>query len=367
MFTEKINNFQLFSFLWIINFSEIIFFNSNPLKRSCFDLVLSTISAFIIIFFLSLPILKIRKKLKNDCCEFYTKNKKISVLISLLFTIFFFVSTCLTLCELSNFIKNTFSTQISPNLVLFLTIVTSCYIASIGIEGLSRATVICLFAILISILTLIISLLPMVEKINFEPFLYDGGRTFFSGTFEIISRSSFLPAILAFSPYLKKNLKRNFVFWNVAVYGLLSLILMIFFSVCGDFLNNQTFLLRTLSTVAKIGDFDHTDIVYLSLWIIGVVIKTSLYIFFCSNFLLNFIKNVKVFKLDCGKYKKIISLTFIGLLIIAVELLINNQRNFFDSQKLTVVLIATMCLMLITGFLMPLFSIFCKIRGEKFE
>ncbi len=355
MDSKQISTFQLFTLLWITGIAEIIFCECKEKQLSLFDVVISSVAVSLIVCLIEIPILSVQEIFSRKNCEFNTNYAFAKTIFCVFMIIFFLISVSFTLFEFLTFLKNTFSFQISANLIIILTLIATFFISNMGIEGLARATVIASFLIFISMIVLTISLLPIVEKINFEPLFYDGKYSFVRGFFEIFSRTSFILVQIALMPYLNKKLNRSLIFWNTAVYGIFSVVLFLLCGVCGEFLKYQAFPLKTLVSIAKIGDFEHMDIIYICLFYVGVLVKTSLLVFLISKYAEIVTKKIKFLSKFNFKYTKMFTILLINIVVIGITKCIENKKIFFLPLTKSSILISMLGLTLILGFLIPLF------------
>ncbi len=350
---------QLFIILFISRI--IVNMTYNPMmsgEQNMWDHVISSIISFIIIFPIILPIYKICTKYNNtNLLDIsYILLGKLGSIVCIIYALYYLFISIYTLSIFKNFIYNAMNPQLSLVAISILLILVCCYAAFKGIEGLVRASSLILVLIIISFILITIALIPKINSNNYEPFLYDGPRQAIAGVFLMISRSSCVPALAILLPLAKKgNLKKGIVFWNIGVYSLTIIIITIVVGSLGSYLKTQSFPIYTATCIAEIGIFKQLDAFYIGMWITGIFIKISLFLYLFSECI----------KKICNEKIAKISIVIGGMIIGFISLIFSVSPLFLSilyNLKINFVL------MILTSIIIPVILLtinFVKHKGRS--
>lgn len=350
---------QMFSMLFIsrlvveTTYSEIMT-NGN----SIWDHILSAWISFFIIFLLISPIYFLFKTDKSmDVLDnSYELIGRAGGLIAGIYAIYFLFTCVHTLALFKVFLSNVINPPVSTEVLLTTMVIAASYGAYKGVEGLARASGIILFFMTVSILFIGISLAGDLDTLNLNPFLYRGTESLFGGIMFMVSRSSCIPAMAILFPLAKGNLKKGIFVWNLGIYGLISIVIFLMVGAMGDFLQTQLFPVYTAASIAKIGNLEHLDALYLGIWTMGIFIKLSLF------FMLSGECAKKVVGEKLGRFFVLL----FGVIMIFFGIFLN--KNAISSGVFSSDFLLTS--MLITGVLIPIILLILKkikIKNNKYQ
>lgn len=271
---------QMFSMLFIsrlvveTTYSAIMSQGNNIL-----DHILSAGTAFFIVFLLILPIYFLfnMDNSMDVLDNSYELLGKTGNLVSGLYALYFLFTCVHTVALFKIFLSNVINPPVSTEVLLTTMVIAASYGAYKGVEGLARTSGVILFFMIISMIFIGISLFDQIDCLNFPPFLYQGTQSFEGGLMYMISRSSCIPAMSILFPMAKGNLKKGIFIWNLGIYALISVVILLMVGSMGDFLQTQLFPVYTAGSIAKIGSLEHLDALYLGIWTMGIFIKLSLF------------------------------------------------------------------------------------------
>ena len=320
------------------------------------DHILSAGASFILIFLLIIPIYYLFNidNSMDILDNSYQLIGKSAHAISLIYALYFLFTCIHTLALFKIFLSNVINPPISTEILLTTMIIAACYGAYKGVEGIARAAGIILFFIIVAIIFIGISLASDIDKINFNPFLYEGNESFWGGIMFMISRSSCIPAMALLLPMAKGNIKKGFFIWNLGVYLLISAAIFLMVGSMGDFLKTQLFPVYTAASIAKVGTLEHLDALYLGIWAMGIFIKLSLFLMLSGE----------CAKKIVGEKVGRLSVLVFGSLIMLLGIFLNKNAissGIFSS-------ISLLSAMIITGVLIPATCILIrkiKMKGEN--
>ena len=234
---------------------------------------------------------------------------------------------------------------ISPDISLFMlslcVILAASYAACKGIEGIARACTIILFIICVSIVFIIFTLLPQIDKMNYSPLLLNGVDDTINGSLYLLSLSFYIPLAAVIMPFAKGNLKRTLFIANAIIYILFIFVVIIVTGALGDYLKIQSFPIYTATSVAEIGVFKRLDSIYLGIFTSGLFITVSLFLF--AFFL--------VMKRIFGEEKSKIIIISGDVLVLVISLILPKFKEvsyfFYDTNFIFI-------FTLLTAFVIPM-------------
>ena len=347
---------QLFCMLFISRM--IVNLTYSPIissSNSMWDHIISAIISFFITFLLVIPVYFICNKrepmnIADISCFLLGKIGLIFVFVYAIYYIF----VCIyTLSLFDDFVANVMNPKTPIILMSSAIMLTAAYGAYKGIEALVRTSGFILFLIVVASLFIIITLLPNIDKLNYEPLMYYGNGNVVNGILLMISMTSCIPAMAMLIPLTKGNVKKGILLWNIAVYFSISIFIVVIVGALGDYLKTQMFPIYTATTIAGIGFLKNLDALYLGIWTTGLFIKISL-------FLLLFSMCVKrIF----GNKAARISILLGAIIITILSNLVINYRSLSNFiYNINFLLSFT----LLTSFLIPLILLIVDyIKAER--
>lgn len=318
----------------------------NPMLaggNNMWDHILSAAVSFVLVFIMVIPVYKlcsIRGGIDVANASYLFLGKA-GAIICFIYALYFAFVSIYTLSLFDSFVSNAMSPNIPVLALSFMVTIVSCYAACKGIEGMARASFFILILVIFSFIFITIALLPQVDIKNFTPLMYDGNRQVVNGIILMLSRTSCIPAMAMLFPYAKGNKKRGIVVWNIAVYATIAILITVIVGTLGDYLKTQSFPIYTATCVAEIGILKKLDALYLGVWLAGLFVKMSLFIYLISACI------KRVF----GEKANKISIFMSGIIIAIL--------SFFTSRSIELISVVynfrvIMILTLITTIIIPL-------------
>lgn len=340
---------QMFSMLFISRLVvEITYSGIMAPGENIWDHMVSALVSFIINFLLIIPVYFLFKldESMDILDNSYSVLGKFGNLISAVYAIYFLFICVHTLSLFKVFLSHVVNPPISTEILLSTMVVTACYAAYKGVEGLARTSGIILAFIILSIVFIGFSLVGNMEKLNFSPLLYEGYDSVLGGIMFMVSRSSFLPAMALLFPMAKGNIKRGIVVWNICIYSVIALAIFIMVGSMGDFIKTQLFPAYTAASIAKIGSLENLDAFYIGIWTMGIFVKLALFLMLAGEC------TKKIFGENIGRGFTIIY----GIIMVFFGVLINKNSisaGIFSSNFLLLSVI-------FTGVVIPIIFIILK-------
>ena len=272
---------QIFAMLFISRMVVSMTYGTLLIGDSdIWDHLLSAPLSLLITFILIIPIYKLfsmnkKMNLMDNSRELLGKFGWVLIII---YVIYYLIISFHTLAIFNNFLINAVNPPISLPLLSVLLLASACYGAYKGLEALARTLGFIFLATVFSIIFLAVSLFSSIEPINFGPLLYGGTESFAEGTLYMVSQSACVPALAILLPMAKGNHKRGLLFWNIGIYAVFTLIIILITGTMGDFASTQLFPVYTAAGIGKFGSFRHLDALYLAIWLSGIFLKLSLFL-----------------------------------------------------------------------------------------
>lgn len=267
---------------------------------------------------------------KNDTIYYDKKAVSCVIFITALF------GAALEISEFISFSHDRFSDKVPVSIIKFLLISVCLYAVYLGIEGITRSSVIIIFLFLIMLIVMICENFSDINMINLK------GNLNFSDSFSSMADDLFSSSEIISLIYLKKYVSGGYK--KSVVISLASrLIITIFVTfsvllVLGDYSYISDYPFLDLGSMGEIKFLQRTDSLYVILWVAVTVLSVSLQIFLMSDSLKNIFPSFKysavlsfilIFALSYSD--KIISiykvLFIISAFIIPVFILIKERKN----------------------------------------
>ena len=335
---------QLFSLLFLSSIIIGITYNLPMAKsNNMWDHIVSAVVAFFINCVFILPIYKLYRlnptmNIADNCAVNF---KKIGVLFLIVYGLYYLFACCYTLSLFNIFVRDVVNPDISLFMLSLCVVLAASYAACKGIEGIARACTIILFIICASILFIIFTLLPQIDKMNYSPLLFNGIDDAINGTAYLVSLSFYIPLAAIIMPFTKGNLKKTLFTANAIIYILFIFVVVIVTGALGDYLKMQSFPIYTATSVAEIGVFKRLDAIYLGIFTSGLFITVSLFLF--AFFL--------VMKRLFGEEKSKIIIVSGDVLVLVISLILPKFKDisyfFYDTNFIVV-------FTFLTAFIIPL-------------
>lgn len=357
MITNKpvITTGQLFGMLFISRMIVNMTYNpSTTGGESMWDHVLSCAISFVLTFLMVIPVY-ILCNLRGgiDIANIsYLLLGKIGGIICFIYTLYFIFVAIYTLSMFNSFVSNVMSPK-TPLLTLsFAVVIVASYAACKGIEGIARASFFILVLVVIAIIFIILALIPQVDVRNYPAFMYDGSSQTINGVILMFSRTSCIPAMAMLLPLSKGNKKTGIIIWNISVYLTIAILITVIVGSLGDYLKTQSFPIYTATCIAEMGILRKLDALYLGIWMTGLFVKISLFIYLASSCV------KKVYRKRSFK----MSASIIGLLIAILSFYASNSSKIISYfYNINIIAIFT----LITAVIIPLFLIIVNLLKSR--
>ncbi len=351
---KAVSPYQLFSIMFIstvfssMMYSEYISSDTDLLSYSA-----AAIAALLCLCVLALPFICFMKQSENaniiKCVQ--CKKPTLSGIFSLLYAIYFMYSAVVSITVFALLLSNFINPGISF-FAFFAAVLLCCYYSAFkGITAISRTCTVFFVLTVASLIFIGASLLPKINTLNYtNAFLFDGSALA-GGALPLIAQSSGLPALFMITHRIKSVSKKPVYLWIIVSYAVIFALSLISYGVLGEYLHLTPFPFYTATQLTEIGAFQRLDVVFLSLWTVGLFVNVSLSVFALRETVQS------TFRADTVKYLNPASAALIGIIaLIAVNY--EAVRNFIFN---TGVMAAAF---LLTAVILPIIVILLN-KGKK--
>ena len=226
----RISAGQLFSILFV-NRSVIMLTHNTLLGggENMVDNILSALLALVLNFVLILPLYFLhRRNPQENVLETGERlvGKPGAILLAVFYGLYFMAIDSYYLSFFQIFLNNIMEPLMPVWLVALAFVAVVCYAAYLGIEAIARTAGFALAIILIGMVWIGVALLPKIQWINYDPFLYNGPKQLFTGTALFLARSTGFSTMALLLPRVSGKKKLKFCIWNTGIYCLMIFLLL---------------------------------------------------------------------------------------------------------------------------------------------
>lgn len=288
---------------------------------------------------LALPTFGLLKFSKNTTiCDYaYTLSKPIGIIVSVLYAIVFLTLSFTAVSRFSFFVTSTMQPEKGSYFFPILIMVFVCFAAIKGVQAIMRTSAVLTVVSLISILLIIVALIPRFDALNIVTPLYDGWQKVGSSVALLLSNSLELIAILMLAPNVKGSLVKAYGGYVILAPLCLFLVFYTTMAVLGPYGRLQLFPFFSTAGIAKIGELSNLSALEASVWILGVFIKSSLYLFLCFQCLSKIIPN---------KFRNL-SIWVLGILVVVAAVISSDNVAIAQTSFSIYGMLATNCLFVV--------------------
>ena len=268
-------------FAMLIVFRMVIMMTADTILlggENLADNILSCGIGFALNFVLILPLyfLNRREPGTNLLEKSYDLFGSLGTAVALFYVIYFIFVDCYYLSFFHIFTVNVLDPKIPSWLIAVSVVAVATYAALQRLEAIARTAVLVLVIILVSLIFMFATVTPRIDLNNFQPFLYRGTGQMWTGVLQFFGRSTEFAIIAMILPQVSGNRKKGFFWWNLVIYGFMSLALFILATALGDYSNTQLFPFYTIASVAGVGPFQRMDVIFIGVWISGLFLKIAM-------------------------------------------------------------------------------------------
>ncbi len=320
----KISSFQMFSILFLCRIISLFtFMLPSASYIPAGDRMLTTIAVFLFEILYCTVLIFTLKRTENRgiITVVKEKNEIISRILAVIYTLAFIWFAGIGTARFELFI----STVMFPNSELYFMIIlllgASVYASLKGLEAIGRASVILFFLLGISVIFIILSVTQEFRGENLSPLFTEGLTPLLSFSFYVSVRAAELLTLHITAPDINGNIGKTAIKFSAAFSVVSTVILIVLAGVTGEFGNDQTFPLYTLTVIAKFGIFERLDDILTGVWVLCSFIQVS--------FLIN--TGMKALTQGFGKIRKIPVCLLITTGIFIVYILTSRTVSMFSE------------------------------------
>ena len=318
----KISTFQFFTMLFLSRtLTTVTYLSSYTENIRLSDMLIQPIFRIGIGIVIMLPLyLLYRSSTSENLLDMTIRKSKILArIISLVYVIFFFYFTVVTIARLDLFAGTIVFPETDMTYILIFAIILCCYGAFLGFETLGRSSVLSAVFVIPALIFIMLTLTKKVDFLNLTPIFYNGVDSVLKVSVDSVGQTVEYAIIALALPRVKGNIKKGFFIWLVSQTFLMAVMFFFACTVMGNFASTQLFPFHTLASLAEFAMFGRLDAIFTSVWIMCAFIKAGLLIYLQSDILTTYF----------GKLKRTTYIIAIGFLTIIGNILISGQIKRF--------------------------------------
>ncbi|MBC8569517.1 GerAB/ArcD/ProY family transporter [Zongyangia hominis] len=294
MAKRQVKMYQVVLLLFLSRTFTIISY--NPKQGTSFGAtttILGMVAGFVLVFLLFLPgyALIRRNSLPGEAPDLSMCAAKAlgkgSAVVDVIYFLFFAGVAGYTVANFELFITTAVYPHASQFLIVFLLILAACYGVYMGVESLSRISIVVFGFFFISMAFIFVALVPDIDWVNLKmPFwsgLEQGMTAFWGGVMDSVGRSVELAAVLYLAPHIIGDLKKGVLAWDAMFTVKFILVSVLIVGVLGQLGITQPFPFYTLTSMAEISIFQRLDSLHVSIWVLMGYVKTALFLFLSAK------------------------------------------------------------------------------------
>lgn len=277
--TSKISVWQLFSVILLSRLLTLLTYTTFGLDRmhnADFFASVLFCTAFVALFS---TMVFIQSKLfpEKDMTDIaYIASPLLSKGVSVCYAFYFIFAALTTLVRLELFVSSIVFPDTDSTLFAVICIIAACYAATLGIEGIGRASVLSLAIFNAAFLFIVLTMADEIDFVNFSPIFFDGITPSIKAGLNSATRTVEVVMLTALLPKTKGKPMRIYTAW-LLVFAVYKLILFFCtFGGLGDYALTQLFPVYAMSVLSEVGVFRRFDVLLTGVWILSAFIKISL-------------------------------------------------------------------------------------------
>ncbi len=218
----------------------------------------------------------------RDICSYaYHLHKRVGQVVSVGYGILFFVLAYTPVARFSFFATSAMQTEKSEWFFPVLIFIAVIFAAHKGLQAIVRTGAILSVVGIISIVAIMLALIPRMDWLNVYTPLYDGWQEVGESILLMLSNSLELSMVLMLAPQIQGSLQKAYLGYAILTPIVLFLVLFTVVAVLGPYANLQLFPFYSVAGIARLGELNNLSAMEASVWIVGVFIKSAVYLTLC--------------------------------------------------------------------------------------
>lgn len=348
----KISAFQFYVMLFLSRtLTTVTYLSSYTENIRLSDMLVQPIFRIVIGTLIMLPVFRLYRKHrdKNILELLNEKSQTLAKVVSILFLIYFFYFTVVTLARLDLFAGTIVFPETDVEYMLIFAIILCCYGAYLGLEPLGRSSVISSVLVIPALIFIMLTLVDKVDFLNLTPIFYNGVMPVVRVAVDSVGQTVEYGIIALMLPRVTGKWRKGYFIWLFSQVSLMAIMFFFACTVMGNFASTQLFPFHTMASLAEFSMFTRLDAIFTSVWIMCAFIKAGLLIFLQTDILTTYF----------GRFKRVYYIVAIGILTIIANLFISQQVRWFNIADNSIIKI------FITGLSVFIIPLFILITGRK--
>ncbi len=283
--TNFITSSQLFVTLFVSQL--IIHLSYNPILSGSDNMwahIISCIVSLAVTFIICIPIYKLQKHFpkENIFSLISHRSKLLKKILCATYAIYFLFTSCLTIAVLNIFVSNVINPKIPIVALVALILLVAIYGAYKGIEGLVRTSSVIFLFMVLALIAFVFALTQRINLLNYTLVFQVKTHQVLIGSYILLSRLTSLPALAILYPIAKGSFKKSFSVWIAALYLTIAFVIFLLVGSIGEYIKTHIFPVYAATGIIEAGIFQRLDSLYLSMFVMGVFVRISLFLYLFS-------------------------------------------------------------------------------------
>lgn len=232
---------------------------------------------------IALPILVLDRKYpgRNVCDAAQELWGPVGKVVPAVYAAYFILVNGASLGLFHIFLSDTLNPDFSAALTVALLLLAALYGAFRGVEAVARCSA-CVFALMLAGVALVFGVASFrFRSENLEPLFADGFSQLGESVLLFIARTSIFADMAVLLPMVRGKKGKGFLAWAGGTALFVSLVLFLVQGCLGRYASTQDFPVHTLSSMTEIRSMQRLDVVFVSVWILGLTVKLACDIYAC--------------------------------------------------------------------------------------
>ena len=283
--TQRLSAFQFFGMLYISRMVINVTYSrynadTNNLKYALFSVII----ALPLTILMLIPVHRAIQSGngKNIIDSVYRISKKFAAVIAIIYTLYFVWVLLHTITLFDVMVMHVFTPDLSVTVLSAIGIGACIYGVNRGIQSLGRASILFFVLIAVALVILVCTLIPEIDIFHFEMPSSENLSAIAQMTLNSVAKNSCIPAMTFLLPLTNGSHHKITILWATAVHFSTALMTFLMVTVLGEFVRTQTFPVYTVTAVASLGVTRRFDGIFMGVWLIGMFVKVSLFLWLFS-------------------------------------------------------------------------------------
>ncbi len=278
--SSKISSAQLYFILFVCRVVALFtYMTPETINAETVNSVLLAVFFVMFQFVFAIPVFTVIKKDNSQGIIGTAKQSSdiFAKIISIIYCCAFIYAAGISVSRFELFVSTVMFPGAEISFFIALLLATSLFAVFKGIQSIGRSSAIILFAVGISTVFIILSVIKEFQYTNFLPVLLNGTTPLIQSSFYSATRTMELVSIMIIAPEVTGKLRSGFVKWIISFGTVAAVLFTCIDGILGAYGEEQLFQLYSLTLIAKFSIFERLDDLITGIWVLCTMLKTAFY------------------------------------------------------------------------------------------